>query len=181
MRHILVLLFFPFNSTQPSFVNLPSGSFWFPLIMLRQIWRCCKFAPMRTEISLPSIGTSLRCDHFCCIFAFDMRCAGRLTISTTHVFFTSIWWGWCVDQIENSTKFDVTETDVDIALVLFNFLYFPFNFSVFANSDVVNVVSEPEPIREFTIVVFAPCITVTGIFCKNKWNLSGFVKFDLLV
>ena len=110
---------------------------------------------MRMEISLSitSIGASLRCDHFRCISAFDMHCDGRFKLSMTHAFFTSIWSGWCVEQIENSTNFDVTETDVDIALVMFSFHCFPFSFRVFANSDVIKVVPEPESNRAFTTVV----------------------------
>ena len=82
-----------------------------------------------------------------------MHCDGRFKQSMTHVFFTSIWSGWCVEQIENSTNFDVTETDVDIALVMFSFHCFPFSFWVFANSDVIKVVPEPESTRAFTTVV----------------------------
>ena len=141
LRDISVLLLFPPNRTNPSFVHTAMGSFWFPLMTTWQIWRCGKSAPMRIEISLSitSVGTSLRCDHFRCISAFDIRCDG-----TTHVFLTSIWSGWCAEQIENSKKFDVTETDVDIALVMFSFRCFPFSFRVFANSDVIKVVSEPK-------------------------------------
>ena len=58
---------------------------------------------------------------------------------------------------------------------MFSFPCFPFSFRVFANSEVIKVMSEPESIRAFTAVVFAPYITVIGITCKNVWNLSGFV------
>ena len=64
---------------------------------------------------------------------------------------------------------------------MFSFHCFPFSFRIFANSDVIKVVSEPESSRAFTTVVFAPCITVTGITCKNVWNLSGFVRSCLFV
>ena len=88
----------------------------------------------------------------------------------TCVFFTSIWSGWCVEQIENATNFDVTETDIDKALVMLSFRCFPFSFRVFANSDVIKFVSEPESSRAFTTVVIALYITVTGITCKSVWN-----------
>ena len=76
---------------------------------------------------------------------------------------------------------DVTEPDVDIALVKFNFRCFPFSFQIFVTSDVMEVVSEPEASRAFTTVVFALCITVTVITCKNVSNLSGFVKSCLFI
>ena len=145
-----------------------------------QIWRCGKSTPMRIEISLlvTSIGASLNCDYFRCIFSLEIRCDGRFKLSTTHVFFTSIWSGWCVEQIENSTNFNVTETDVDIALVMFSFCYFPSSFRIFANSDVFKLL---ESSRALTTVVFVPCIIVTGITCENVWNLSAFVKSCLFV
>ena len=148
-----------------------------------QIWRCGKSTSMRMEISLSltSTETSLRYDHFCCISAFDIRCDGRFKLWTTHAFFTFIWSGWCIEQIENSTDFEVTETDVDIALVMFIFSCFSFSFKIFAKSDVIKVESEPESSMAFITVLFALCITVTGITCKNVRNLSGFVKSCLFV
>ena len=137
---------------------------------------------MRIEISLlvTSTGTSLRCDHFRCISAFDIHSDSRFKLSTVHAFFTSIWSGWCIEQIENSINFNVTETDADIALVIFSFHCFPFSFTIFANYD-VQVVSEPESSRAVTTVMFTPCITVTGITFKNVWNLSDFVRSCFLV
>ena len=92
---------------------------------------------MRIEISLSvtSIETSLRCDYFRCISAFDIRSDGRFKLSTTNAFSISISSEWCVEQIENSTNFDATETDVVIALVIFSFHCFPFSIRVFADSD----------------------------------------------
>ena len=136
---------------------------------------------METSLLLISIGTSLRCDHFCCISAFDIRCEDRFKLSTTYAFFTSIWSEWCVEQIENSTNFNVTETDVDIALVMFSFHCFHFIFKIFAKYDVIKVVSEPESSRVFTTVVIASFITVISITCKNVRNLSGFSKPCLFV
>ena len=64
---------------------------------------------------------------------------------------------------------------------MFSFRCFPFSFRIFAISDVIKVSSEPESSRALTTVVFVPCTTVTGITCKNVWNLSGIVKSCLFV
>ena len=64
---------------------------------------------------------------------------------------------------------------------MFSFRCFPFSFRIFANSDVIKVVSEPESSMALFTVEFVLCITVTGITCKNMWNLSGFVKSCLVV
>ena len=124
-----------FNPIYPMLIKKECmGSFWFPLMTSWQIWRCGKSGPIKIEMSLlvTSIGWSLRCDHFRCISAFDIQCDGRFKLSTTHAFFTSIWSEWCVEQNENSSNCDVTETDVDIALLMFSFRCFPFRVRVFA-------------------------------------------------
>ena len=71
------------------------------------------------------------------------------------------------ESIRNSTNFDVTEINVDIAIAIFSFCCLAFSFGYFDNSDVINVVSESESSRAFTTVLFAPCIAVTGITCKS--------------
>ena len=135
------LLLFPFppNSTLHSFVNIAIDSFWSPLMTLWQMWRCGRSAPimMETSLFIMSIGTSLRCDHFRCISAFDTLCDGRFKAPTTHAILTSNFSGWWFEDIVNSTNFDVTETDDDIALVIFNVRCLPFSFKAFAKSDVL--------------------------------------------
>ena len=128
-----------------------------------------------------SIGTSLRCDHPCPISAFDTLCDGRFKAPTTYAFLTLIFSGWWLEDIVDCTNLNITETDDNIALALSNVHCLSFRFRAFTKSDVTIAVSEPESRREFSTVVYAPCVTLTGVTCRTVRTLSGFVEFWFLV
>ena len=71
-------------------------------------------------------------------------CGGKFNISKAHALCTCRCSGWCLDEIEKVTNFDLIVTDFDIAFDKFNHFISIFSWSWCANLEAIKVASEPE-------------------------------------
>ena len=143
LTDILTCSLFSPNRTQPSFVKIAMESFWFPLnhlyIQPESIWahryvEHGNFGSMRMKISLlvTSIWTWLSVTTFVIFLLLIFAVTVDSNYQRSMHFLPLFHQGGVLNQIVFKI---VTATDVDIALVTFNFCCFSFNFEIFANSD----------------------------------------------
>ena len=126
-------------------------------------------APIRIEMSLltMSSGIWLRWGYLLCISCFNIFCGGKFNLWTTHALRTYRCPGYCLEEIDKVTNFDLTVANFDIAFDLFNRFISLFSWSWCAKLEVIKVASEPESRSASTANVLEPWLIFTEITWRN--------------
>ena len=126
-------------------------------------------APIRIEMSLLTMSSSiwLRWGYLLCISCFNIFCGGKFNLWTTHALRTYRCPGYCLEEIDKVTNFDLTVANFDIAFDLFNRFISLFSWIWCAKLEVIKVASEPESRSALTANVLEPWLIFTEITWRN--------------